>query len=218
MYERFYRIFFIWVWVSFDIKRSQSNKHTEFASMAPPKQIYKCYDCGKDHFRDNDALKKHTKTCKGILGEAQNVATRSVAVIDHVAVNFAPMERNQLQSQSITKVFVDLQGQTLSTVQSAFRVNVADYREMFVAMFKYCWFNNDHPKHHHLLSDLADTSGTSCIVFRKGVWQFTEEISEVRECLNNVAVRFFDIECEMRASMTPANFNSFEKFREQARI
>ncbi len=157
-------------------------------------------------------------TCKGTLGEAQDIATRSVNVIDHVAVNLTPMERDQLQCQSITKVFVDLQTQGLMNVQSVLKVNVADYAEMFVAMFKYSWFNNDHPEHHHLLSDLADTSGISCLVFRKGAWQFTGEITEIRECLNIVAVRFCDIECEIKASMTEVNFGKFEKYREQVEI
>lgn len=197
----------------FDIKKLNSPE--DKPNMAPKKQKYKCYKCNRDTFRDNTDLKRHMGTCKGILGEAQNAATRSAEIMDHVAVNFAPMERDHLQSQSITTVFVDLQNQALSSVQSAIRLNVADFDEMFVAMFKYCWLNNDHPEHHHLLYDLQDSSGTYCLVFRKGAWQLTAEFSEIRECLNIVAVRFFDVEREIKASMTQINFDKFETYREQ---
>ena len=178
-----------------------------------PKQNFDCPDCGQTGFRDNHNLTQHKKSCKG--SQASNdAATARIVWADNVSSNFRPMERGRIQSQSLSKTFEKVEKESDAKITSLLRVSKSDFLGMFVAMFKLMWLDNEEPRHHHLLAGLMDVQADVCLVFKRGGWQFSTYSFEIRECLNEVAVRFYDVEHRIRHIITDACYEKFDCYRE----
>ena len=181
-----------------------------------PKKNYDCLKCGQKGFRDNHNLSQHKRVCKGpqILIDADRIASQNIGWSNNVSSNFRPMERGRIQSLFLSQKFEKIAKNCDASITCLIQVSKSDFLGMFVAIFKLMWLDNEEPKHHHLLAGLVNVSVEECLVFRRGAWHYSTYALEIRECLNEAAVRFYDVEHRIRSIITDSCYERFENYRE----
>lgn len=181
--------------------------------MPRKKQVYNCHKCGRENFRDKFNLQTHISTCNGDVGQALERATKTSTFIDGIAMNFEPMQRSSLQTQSISARLEALSARGVSIVQKILAVNVVDFSEILVAIFRFAWLDDECPEHHHLLGCHDGIHPSECLVFKKGAWRLVSFVTEIRECLNEASLFVYNVEDEIRESMSGMYYQKFEDYR-----
>ena len=193
-------------------------------------EIHECTTCDKK-FKRKNLLEQHfgTEKHKRAVAALQDVAGPSSSVVTSESHNTTNNSHNthKTRTTNITnnynvnahpRSFGKAEVDYLVSLTSKELIEKLDIREKcgltpFLNLFKLLHLNPDIPKNHNVLIEKGERLPLA-LAFKQRHWRDVDSDDLIRECVNNAAIRFLDIESIFAGKLTTKLFDRITKARD----
>ena len=194
-------------------------------------EVHECTTCGKQFKRKNlleqhFGTEKHKRAVAAIeaaAGPSSSVVTSESHNTSHVHSHNTHNTTNNITNNNYNvhahpRSFGKAEVDYLVSLTSNELIEKLDIRDKcgltpFLNLFKLLHLNPDIPKNHNVLIETAERPPLA-FAFKQRHWRDVDSADLVRECVNNAAIRFLDIESILVGKLSTKLFDRITKVRD----